>query len=54
MKTIVKAQNIKKIYFDNILTSENWAALHFRYSLFFRRIEKWRKNLWSKNAVFEI
>ena len=33
MKNLVKTQNLKKLYFDNILISENWAALHFRYSL---------------------
>jgi hypothetical protein len=33
MKTLVKTQNLKKLYFDSLLISENWAALHYRYSL---------------------
>ena len=33
MKNLVKTQNLKKLYFDSMLISENWAALHFRYSL---------------------
>ena len=33
MKNLIKTQKLKKLYFDNILISENWAALHFRYSL---------------------
>ena len=32
MKILVKKENIKKIYFDNILIRDNWAALHYRYT----------------------
>ena len=31
MKALVEKENIKKIYFDNILIRDNWAALHYRY-----------------------
>ena len=32
MKALVEKENIKKIYFDNILIRDNWAALHYRYT----------------------
>ena len=32
MKTLTSGENIKKIYFDNILIRENWAALHYRFT----------------------
>ena len=33
MKNLVKTQNLKKLYFDSFFISENWAAIHYRYSL---------------------
>ena len=32
MTTLTNEETIKKIYFDNILIRENWAALHYRYT----------------------
>ena len=32
MRTLTSGETIKKIYFDNILIRENWAALHYRYT----------------------
>lgn len=32
MRALVKKENIKKLYFDNILIRDNWAALHYRYT----------------------
>jgi len=32
MKTLVGKEDIKKIYFDNILIRDNWAGLHYRYT----------------------
>ena len=32
MTTLLNQENIKKIYFDNILIRENWAALHYRFT----------------------
>ena len=32
MKSLVKKENIKKLYFNNILIRDNWAALHYRYT----------------------
>lgn len=31
MKTLTSEKTIKKLYFDNILIRDNWAALHYRY-----------------------
>ena len=31
MKSLVKKENIKKLYFENILIRDNWAAIHYRY-----------------------
>ena len=31
-KIYQKKEIIKKIYFDNILISDNWAAIHYRYN----------------------
>ena len=31
MTQLEASQTIKKLYFDNILISDNWAALHYRY-----------------------
>ena len=32
MRTLVEKEKIKKLYFDNILIRDNWAALHYRYT----------------------
>ena len=32
MKALVEKEKITKIYFDNILIRDNWAALHYRYT----------------------
>ena len=31
MQTLSEEKEIKKLYFDNILIRDNWAALHYRY-----------------------
>ena len=31
MQTLSTQKEIKKLYFDNILIRDNWAALHYRY-----------------------
>ena len=31
MRVLARKEKIKKLYFDNILISDNWAALHYRY-----------------------
>ena len=31
MKALVDEKTIKKLYFDNILVRDNWAAIHYRY-----------------------
>lgn len=31
MDTLSKEKKIEKLYFDNILIRDNWAALHYRY-----------------------
>ena len=31
MKELFSKEEITKLYFDNILIRENWAALHYRY-----------------------
>ena len=32
MKSLVKKENIKKLYFNNILIRDNWAAIHYYYT----------------------
>ncbi len=32
MRNLVKKEKIKKLYFDNILIRDNWAAIHYRYT----------------------
>ena len=32
MRSLVHKEKIKKLYFDNILIRDNWAALHYRYT----------------------
>ena len=32
MKALVEKEKITKIYFDNVLIRDNWAALHYRYT----------------------
>lgn len=31
MQELITKQNIEKLYFDNILIRDDWAALHYRY-----------------------
>ena len=31
LRNLAKTENIKKLYFDNILIRDEWAALHYRY-----------------------
>ena len=31
MRTLASEKKIEKLYFDNILIRDNWAALHYRY-----------------------
>ena len=31
MRKLIENKKIIKLYFDNILIRENWAALHYRY-----------------------
>lgn len=32
MKALAKKENIKKLYFDNILINNDWAAIHYRFN----------------------
>ena len=32
MEELTKTHTIKKLYFDNVLIRDNWAALHYRYT----------------------
>ena len=41
MKALVENKNIKKLYADNILVRDNWAAIHYRYRIeYFQTNEK--------------
>ena len=31
MRTLASEKKIEKLYFDNILIRDNWAALHYKY-----------------------
>ena len=43
MRTLVQNENIKKLYFDNLLIRDNWAGLHYRFT---------SENLTTKEKTF--